>query len=62
MGNCFGGSRRRYTRQLVTFPRIIQGYVQGGDLIFVEEMDFFDNYTMLNRQVLHFFKRSLRTK
>ena len=41
---------------------IVHGYVQGGDLIFFEEKDFFDDYTMLNRQVLHYFKRSLRTK
>lgn len=62
MGNCLGGRRSRYAKQLVSFPRVVHGYVQGGDLIFIEEKDFFDDYTLLNRQVLHAFKRSLRTK
>ena len=63
MGNCCKGSGRgRYSKQLVSFPRIVHNYVQGGDLIFVEELDFFDDYTRLNRQVLHHFKKSLRTK
>jgi len=61
MGNCFG-ARGRYTRKLVSFPIIVQDFVRGGDVIFWEEQDFFDDYTLLNRQVLHFFKRSLRTK
>ena len=61
MGNCFGG-RRGHAKQIVSFPRIVHGYVQGGDLIFFEELGFFDNYTRLNTQVLHYFKRSLRTK
>ena len=61
MGNCFA-AKNRYLKQLVSFPRIVHGYVQGGDLIFIEELDFFDNYTRMNRQKLHYFKRALRTK
>ena len=60
MGNCFGS--RRLPRKLVSFPVIVQDFVRGGDLIFFEELDYFDDYTRLNRQVLHFFKRALRTK
>ena len=62
MGNCFGGRRNRYAKKLVSFPVIVQDFVRGGDLIFFEELDYFDDYTRLNRQVLHFFKRALRTK
>ena len=60
MGNCFGS--RRLPRKLVSFPVVVQDFVRGGDLIFFEELDYFDDYTRLNRQVLHFFKRALRTK
>ena len=56
MGNCFG-NRNRYSKKLVSFPVIVQDFVRGGDLIFWEEQDFFDDYTLINRQVLHFFKR-----
>ena len=31
-------------------------------MIFFEEQGFFDDYTKMNTQVLHYFKRSLRTK
>ena len=48
MGSCFS-SNRRYAKQLVSFPLIVHGYVSGGDLIFFEEKDFFDDHTMLNR-------------
>ena len=48
MGSCFSGNKR-YAKQLVSFPMIVHGYVQGGDLIFIEEKDFFDDYTILNR-------------
>lgn len=31
-------------------------------MIFIEELGFFDDYMRMNRQKLHYFKRSLRTK
>ena len=59
---CWSSKGERYTKRLVSFPRIVHNYVQGGDLIFIQEKDFFDDYTIMNRQVLHHFKKSLRTK
>jgi len=37
-------------------------FVQGGDLIFIEEQSFFDDYTEMNTQTLHAFKKCLRLK
>ena len=62
MGNICGNRGLEKLKPYVPFPNAIDGYVQGGDLIFIEELDYFDGYTRLNTQTLHHFKRSLRLK
>lgn len=33
---------------LVTFPLAVDKFVQGGDLLFMEDKQYFDDYTILN--------------
>ena len=48
MGNICGNRGLEKLKPYVPFPNAIDGYVQGGDLIFIEELDYFDGYTRLN--------------
>ena len=32
----------------VSFPKVVDQFVQGGDLLFIEEKAYFDDYTILN--------------
>ena len=36
--------------------------MQGGDLIFIQDISYFDDYTRMNSQTLHIFKQCLRLK
>jgi len=36
------------SKVLVSFPTAVNKYVKGGDLIFMEETSYFDEYTYLN--------------
>ena len=49
-------------RTLVSFPTAVNKYVKGGDLFFMEEDSYFDEYTYLNSQTLHVLKMTLRLK
>ena len=53
---------RKDMKKYVSFPQAVDNFVQGGDLIFIEENYFFDDYTMMNGQTLHRFKQALRLK
>ena len=39
---------RKDMKKYVSFPQAVDNFVQGGDLIFIEENYFFDDYTMMN--------------
>lgn len=41
---------------------MVSKYVKGGDLIFMEDLQYFDEYTKMNAQTLHFLKITLRLK
>ena len=64
MGNLFYNKKvkDKDMKPYVSFPVAIDNFVSGGDLIFIEEMEFFDGYTKMNTQTLHRFKSSLRLK
>jgi hypothetical protein len=47
---------------LVSFPTAVNKYVKGGDLIFMEDTSYFDEYTYLNSQTLHVLRMTLRLK
>jgi hypothetical protein len=40
----------------------VDKFVQGGDLLFMEDKQYFDDYTILNAQTLHVLKNNLRLK
>jgi len=56
------GSALAEEKSVVSFPFAVDKFVQGGDLIFMEDMQYFDDYTRLNAQTLHILKNSLRLK
>ena len=49
-------------KKLLAFPTAVNKYVKGGDLIFMEDFQYFDDYTQLNAQTLHVLKMTLRLK
>ena len=49
-------------KNLVSFPLAVDHFVQGGDLIFIQDISYFDDYTRMNSQTLHIFKQCLRMK
>ena len=51
-----------YRSTVVTFPQAVDKFVQGGDLLFMEDKQYFDDYTILNAQTLHILKNNLRLK
>ena len=64
MGNYFDTKAMARAKLFVTFHEAAttDNFVQGGDLIFIEEQNFFDDYTEMNTQTLHAFKKCLRLK
>ena len=49
-------------KPFATFHDVVDKFVTGGDLVFIEEKAFFDDYTEMNSQTLHAFKKCLRLK
>jgi len=49
-------------KNLVSFPLSVDHFVQGGDLLFIQDESYFDDYTKMNSQTLHIFKQTLRLK
>jgi hypothetical protein len=35
-------------KNLVSFPVVVDHFVAGGDLIFIQELSYFDDYTRMN--------------
>ena len=62
MGNFFDTNAMARAKPFVTFHEAVDNFVQGGDLVFIEEKYHFDDYTELNGQTLHAFKKCLRLK
>ena len=62
MGNLFDTNAMALAKPFVTFHEAVNSFVQGGDLIFIEEKGHFDDYTEMNAQTLHAFKKCLRLK
>ena len=63
MGTLFSRRvRDKDMKPYVSFPIAVDNFVSGGDLVFIEETDFFDGYTKMNTQTLHRFKQALRLK
>ena len=63
MGNTiFDSNAMARAKPYVTFHEAVDSFVQGGDLLFIEEKYHFDDYTELNGQTLHAFKKCLRLK
>lgn len=51
-----------FGKKTISFPKVVSKYVKGGDLIFMEDLQYFDEYTKMNAQTLHFLKITLRLK
>ena len=63
MGNLFGDANAMArAKPFITFYQAVDNYVNGGDLVFIEEKYHFDDYTEINGQTLHAFKKCLRLK
>ncbi len=62
MGSCFNKNKVLVTKNVVDFPQIVDNFVQGGDLLFIQETVVIDGYTKLNRQTNHAFQKHLRLK
>ena len=60
MGQIF--KKPELPKNLVSFPLAVDHFVQGGDLIFIQDISYFDDYTRMNTQTLHIFKQCLRMK
>ena len=58
MGNLF----KKAEKNLVSFPLAVDKFVEGGDLLFMEDRHYFDEYTIMNPQTMHVFKKCLRLK
>ena len=49
MGTLFSRRvRDKDMKPYVSFPIAVDNFVSGGDLVFIEETDFFDGYTKMN--------------
>ena len=65
MGNLFdkGPQQNEIVRNVISFPKSLEiGFVQGGDLIFIQDTSLFDGYTKMNTQTSHTLKKILRMK
>ena len=63
MGNYFDKDAMEHAKLFVSFHEAAkQDFVEGGDLVFIEETGFFDDYTEMNLQTMHAVKKCLRLK
>ena len=63
MGNYFDKDAMAHAKLHVSFHEAAkQDFVEGGDLVFIEETGFFDDYTEMNLQTMHAVKTCLRLK
>jgi hypothetical protein len=66
MGNLFAKKQRgkeEIVRNVISFPKSVEmGFVQGGDLIFIQDNTLLDGYTKVNTQTSHTLKKVLRLK
>ena len=63
MGNFFDSNAMSMAKFHSSFHEAAkQDFVQGGDLVLIEETGFFDDYNEMNTQTLHAFKKCLRLK
>ena len=63
MGNFFDSNVMARHKLYCTFHEAAKkDFVQGGDLIFIEERSYFDDYPEMNTQTLHACKKCLRLK
>lgn len=62
MGNCFNKGRILVTKNVITYPNAVDNFVQGGDILFIQELTLVDTYTKLNGQIHHAFLKHLRLK
>ena len=57
------GNDKEIVRNVISFPKSVEsGFVQGGDLIFIQDDTLFDGYTKINTQTAHIMKKILRMK
>ena len=60
MGNCKSKRRSdheygKVTRNVISFPKCVEmGFVQGGDLLFIQDQMLIDAYTKMNTQTAHY--------
>ena len=51
------------TRNVISFPKCVETkFVQGGDLLFIQDQMLIDSYTKMNTQTAHYLQKILRTK
>ena len=62
MGGCFNKHRILVTKNVIDYPQAVDNFVQGGDILFIQETIVIDGYTKLNSQTYHSFQKHLRLK
>lgn len=48
MGSCFNKHKILVTKNVIDYPQAVDNFVQGGDILFIQETICIDGYTKLN--------------